>query len=655
MGRKGFTAGIVYLTTISLTLAQPDSVRQLVNGAPDTESKVKLLVEFGTLAGMNDSLGASSSFYQALRLSNSAASENATGEAALGLGHFYLSYYLNDSVRKYVEVASKAFENSGNLQGKANTNVLLSQVFDAEDNRAESIKVLFESLKYFEEVNDSLEVGKVLNRIANSQNYLGYHTDALQHYQRAFDIFTKIGYERGRAIVLSNQAIIYGEEGDEKKSVKNYRRAISIYESIGNQDNLASTYTNIGYSYSQLKQWDSAYYYLNKAVELSETQKNMGILAFAYSHLNSYFNGKGEPGQGLYYGHKGLEIAEIIKNSQLRININNSLSYSYEGIGDYKKALLYHRKYQVLEDSVYNIENSQVIHDMQARYESEKKEKELALKQADIEKQQAMLEEEGTIRMFLVGGLVLVFVAAGFIYRAERLKARAFDKLSLLNEEVLTKNLLIETALGEKEALLKEIHHRVKNNLQVISSILNMQSRASASPEMLSVIQEGQSRVKAMALIHQKLYQTEKLSEIDFIEYAEELLEHLSSIFQGASGKEISRKVTASDIKLDIDVAIPLGLILNELISNAYKYAFEGRERGEISVELKRTSEGNLQLEVADNGNGLPLDFDLERAKSLGLKLVNILTRQLNGQMSFQSVAGAHFSILIQDMKSSPA
>lgn len=651
MIRKGFTAGIILLFTITLALAQPDSVRRIVDAAPDPESKIRLLIEFGTLAGKDDSLGASNSLYRALILSSGIASGSIAGEAALALGKFYLSYYRNDSVRKYVEVANQAFENSGNLLGKANANVLLSEVLDAEDKRAESIQVLFESLKYYEEVNDSLEIGKVLNRIANSQNYLGYHADALLHYQRAFDIFTEIGNQRGRAIVLSNQAIIYGEEGDERKSVKTFRQAISIYESIGNEENLINAYNNIGNSYSVLKQWDSAYYYLNRAVELSENQKNVRLLAFAYSHLANFYNDKGQPRDGLNYGYKGLEIAEKINNSQLRININQSLSYSYEGVGDYKNALRYHRKYQMLEDSVYNIENSQVIHDMQARYESEKKEKELALKQADIEKQQAMLEEEGTIRMFLIGGLVLVFAAAGFIYRAERLKARAFDKLSLLNEEVVTKNLLIERALGEKEALLKEIHHRVKNNLQVISSILNMQSRASASPEMLSVIQEGQSRVKAMALIHQKLYQTEKLSEIDFREYAEELLEHLSSIFQGTSGKEILRKVTGSDIKLDIDVAIPLGLILNELISNAYKYAFEGREQGQISVELKRTTEGNLQLEVADNGNGLPVDFDLEKAKSLGLKLVNILTRQLNGQLSFQSVAGAQFSIVIQEVK----
>lgn len=633
-------------------LAQNDSLQALLREAPGPVQRIPLLIQLGNEVRETDTTRAVLYFREAMALAESSPElVRWRGQAALTMGRYFEQRFRYDSARKYADLAVAAFDESDDPKGQAEANILLSDLLDTEDKRAEAIKMLFKSLNYYEEINDSLETGRVLNRIANSQNYLGYHDDALLHYGRAMRIFEAIGYERGVAVVLSNMAIIYGEEGDFRKSINNYLKTIRIYEGLPSEPNLPSAYNNIGNDYSELNSPDSALYYFNKSLALSEARGDIHSMAFTYSHLNTFYNKQGQPGKGILYGEKSLALARKLNNSQLLINLNKSLSESYEAQGNYRQALVHHKQYQVLEDSVYNVANSQVIHDMQARYETEKKEKDLALKQADIERQQVLLEEEARIRIILILGLVIVLGLAGYIFRGERLKARAYSQLKQKSEEIENKNRVIEGALLEKEALLKEIHHRVKNNLQVISSILNMQSRSTASPEMLTAIQEGQSRVKAMALIHQKLYQTEKLSEIDFHEYAGELVTHLSSIFSPQKGEGITPKIAATNIKLDIDIAIPLGLILNELISNAYKYAFEGSRHGEISVELKRVDGDKLQLDVADNGKGLPADFSLEKAKSLGLKLVNILTRQLNGQLSIQSKGGARFSILIQDMK----
>ncbi|WP_339794283.1 tetratricopeptide repeat protein [uncultured Imperialibacter sp.] len=631
--------------------AQTDSLQQLFQATKEPGVKVSLLITMGQQSTETDSSAALNYLNRALELAKEHNLTKERGDANLALGTFHYEHFSYDSAKKYVDASLAAYRESQDKEGVASANLQLSELYEEQDRSAEAIKVLFENLAYYESINDSLEAGKVLNRIANSQNYLGYHDDAILHYTRAMDIFESIGYQRGVAVVLSNMAIIYGEEGDSRKSIKNYLRTIAIYEGLDNEPNLPSAYNNIGNDYTELKMPDSALYYFNKSLALSKTRGDLRSMAFSYFHLNSLYNSIDMPEKGAYYGNKSLELAEKINNHQLRINLSHSLSESYEKLGDYKQALRYHKQYQQLEDSVYNIENSQVIHDMQAKYETEKKEKELVLKQADIDRQQVLLTQEARLRSVLIGGMIIVLLLAGLIYRGERAKTKAYDQLSIQNQEIETKNKLIESALAEKESLLKEIHHRVKNNLQVISSILNMQSRSTASPEMLTAIQEGQSRVKAMALIHQKLYQTEKLSEIDFKEYAEELTDHLSSIFESSTGESIVKTVTSPDIKLDIDMAIPLGLILNELISNAYKYAFEGKTGGAISVELKRVGEDQLQLEVADNGKGLPADFNLEKAKSLGLKLVNILTRQLNGQLTVQSTGGARFSIVIQNMK----
>ena len=648
-----FLSSVLVMLSFSFgeCFGQSDSTEPMSETDRPALEQIEQLLKEASEVELNDTLKAVGYLNEALALAEQEGLLLAAAEARVALGVFYEAHFQYPRAMQQAEAALAIFSKAEDRKGIASVNVLLSDLFETTDRRAEAIKVLFESLAYYESVNDTLEIGRVLNRIANSQNYLGYHDDALLHYGRAMKMFEAVEYQRGVAVVLQNMAIIYGEEGDLRKAISNYLQTIAIYELLPEEPNLPGAYNNIGNDYKDLQMWDSAFYYFSKSLALSQVRNNTQYTAFTYSHLIEYYNALGDPQKGIEYGKKGLDLANQLGHSQLRINLNNSLADSYEALGQYKLALVHHRKYQTLEDSVYNIDNSQVIHDMQARYETEKKEKELLLKQSDIERQHVLLEEEARLRLVLIGGIVVVAMLAGFILRVERQKARAYDELSVKNSEIETKNKLIQAALLEKESLLKEIHHRVKNNLQVISSILNMQSRSMATPEMLSVIQEGQSRVKAMALIHQKLYQTEKLSEIDFQEYAEELTEHVSSIFQAPGTNGIVRRITSSDIKLDIDLAIPLGLILNELISNAYKYAFEGKTDGEIVVELRKIGEDQLQLEVGDNGKGLPADFNLEKAKSLGLKLVNILTRQLNGQLSVHSRGGAHFSILIQNIK----
>ena len=561
-----------------------DSLRHRISLLPGDSSRVALLLETAR-EKQEDSLIVVWSLGEALALAAKNKWPEREAAAALELGKFYEKKYRKDSTRVYAERALWLFQEAGNKRGEAEAKMLLANVFAIEDRRTDALSLLFECLAYYESVNDSLQTGKTLNSIANSQNYLGHHRDALLQYARALHLFEAMGDFKYQAIVVYNMALIYGEEGDRQKAISHFLRSARLDEKIGNTKGIAETYTTLGSTYDDLQAWDSAYYYYSRSLAMLDGYDDEHLLAYNYRQLNKHFNLSGEPERGLQLGLKALELGKKMGNVQQISNSSLNLSESYEAMGRYKEALKYFRQFQQLDDSVYNVQNSKIILDMQARYESEKKEKELALKQADIERQEAMLEEQAHVRNMLIAGLAVVLLAAGFIYRSERLKAKAYNQLSRVNQAVENQNKIIEAALKEKEALLREIHHRVKNNLQVISSILNMQSRSTSNPDMLSAIQEGQSRVKAMALIHQKLYQSEKLSGIDFREYAEELIEHLSSVFQGSSVNGIKRTITSSDIKLDIDLAIPIGLILNELISNAYKYAFNGLDGGEISVE----------------------------------------------------------------------
>ncbi len=196
----------------------------------------------------------------------------------------------------------------------------------------------------------------------------------------------------------------------------------------------------------------------------------------------------------------------------------------------------------------------------------------------------------------------------------------------------------LKVLLQEKEVLLKEVHHRVKNNLQVISSLFNIQSGHIKDKEQaIRVFEESQNRIRSMAIIHEKLYKTREISKINFSEYLNDLTANIFRSYSSISSG-IRVKIKADDILLNIDIAIPLGLIVNELVSNSIKYAFPDKRRGEIMIELRSDKEGSLLLVVGDNGIGLPEGLDIGNAESLGLQLVNTLVRQLKGTIDVNPV-----------------
>ena len=202
----------------------------------------------------------------------------------------------------------------------------------------------------------------------------------------------------------------------------------------------------------------------------------------------------------------------------------------------------------------------------------------------------------------------------------------------------------IQTSLREKEILLQEVHHRVKNNLQVISSLLDLQSQEIEDKGMLELFRESQNRVQSMAIVHEKLYQSKDFAKINFAEYAESLTSYLFKAYV-LNINNITLDLDIADVNLNIDTAIPCGLIINELVSNALKYAFPYNTQGTIRIALHSESDNHLKLTVQDNGVGLPMNWDVKSVKSLGIQLVNILTKQLKGTIELDKSGGSKFII----------
>lgn len=249
--------------------------------------------------------------------------------------------------------------------------------------------------------------------------------------------------------------------------------------------------------------------------------------------------------------------------------------------------------------------------------------------------------------------IIIAIIAALIRYRFKGLQR---DKQRLENEVAkqtafLQQSLVVEKQLvGEKEVLLREVHHRVKNNLQVISGLLELQSKTLTDTAAIEALMQGRNRIRSVALMHQNLYQFENFSAIEVNKFIEDLFKQLSHMFEKRDKMMFSTDIPFTEI--DIDTAVPLGLILNELFTNSFKYAFTATEKPSITISLHQTLEEDgriFTLTYHDNGIGLPEGFDLKKAKTLGIRLIYDLTKQLKGQVKYRYEDGSTFVITFKD------
>jgi PAS domain S-box-containing protein len=225
--------------------------------------------------------------------------------------------------------------------------------------------------------------------------------------------------------------------------------------------------------------------------------------------------------------------------------------------------------------------------------------------------------------------------------------SKANDALEEENAQRLEAEKKLQASVDEKSMLLKEIHHRVKNNLQIIASLLNLQSRYIRDESTLAAIRESQNRVKAMALVHEKLYRADDISHISLLDYLKFLGTGLFQ-FYDARSRGIQFRLEIHDVNVDISSAIPLGLIINELISNSLKYAFPEGRKGEIAISVQKDGH-TLTVIFSDTGTGIPADLDWQNTQSLGLRLVNTLVDQMNGTIELDRGAGTRFTLVLHE------
>lgn len=211
----------------------------------------------------------------------------------------------------------------------------------------------------------------------------------------------------------------------------------------------------------------------------------------------------------------------------------------------------------------------------------------------------------------------------------------------------------IQASLREKEVLLKEVHHRVKNNLHIVSNLLDLQSDQITDATLLELFAESQSRIQAMALIHEQLYQSDDLGQVDFGEYIRRLVDNLA-VSYGKHLGAVTPIIQTELILLNLETAVPCGLLINELITNSFKHAFPGPKTGQVHIELYQQNDRQIYLNVWDNGIGIPPDLDWQTSSSLGLKLVRILARQLKATLTITTESGTRVALMFSELKYRP-
>jgi len=479
---------------------------------------------------------------------------------------------------------------------KINTGyVMLGNIYEKLNDEKNRLKYIYMALEFSEKTNNKMIQAEIQYSLA--RYYLEkYKPDSASYFaELGLNYYIENNYLDGLSLGYALKGEINYQEGNYRQAIDNFKIAIKNLSSSGSMD-LANIYHDMGSSYMKLKEYDLATEYLLRSLDLKEDMGDIGSLSESY----------------------------------------RALSQCNKERGDYKRAYEYQVKYKQYDDSIFNKTKSKQIAELQTQYETRKKDQEIAALESEREIQQLRSDRQASQIYLSLAGLALLLVLSFVFYNRARLKQKANRMLEAKNEEIAKQN-------REKEILLKEIHHRVKNNLQVISSLLSMQTRSLTDSKVVDAMKESQSRVKTMALIHEKLYQYDDLSRVNMKEYMNQLSDFLSQTYR--TEKDIQVVIEVEDINLDIDTAVPLGLITNELLSNAMKYAFQDMEQGKIKIVLSKQKSNGYQLIVSDTGKGMAEDLDVKKSTSLGLRLVHTLTRQIHGDLSVRSRPGTTFSI----------
>ena len=399
--------------------------------------------------------------------------------------------------------------------------------------------------------------------------------------------------------------------------------------------NLGLSYYNKGKVKESIPLLKRDIYYSLKSSNFESAFNSYNLIVQCYIDLNDKRLAKA------YLDSSQVLLSSKLSKVDLKIKFLPTLAKYYTFINDYKRATENYNAYYRMNDSLTLIEKERDVINQGLTFNIEQRELAFAEQEKLVKQGEAEEARQKSYRASLIAGVLILLIIIIFLTANNRRAKRRGIQLSFKNEQIQDQNRQIEQSLKEKEALIKEIHHRVKNNLQIITSMLNLQIGKIDDEKTESIFFEAKQRINAIALTHAMLYQKTTISNINLVEYIETLVRQIEASMS-TSKIDIVTDLVATNERLTIDGAVPLGLIINELLTNCYKHAFPQGKKGVITVSLIENSD-TFTIKVSDNGVGLPEDFDHNESKTLGMELVFILVEQLDSKLIIENNNGSAF------------
>jgi two-component sensor histidine kinase len=520
-----------------------------------------------------------------------------------------------------------------------------------------AIEKYSKAIWFYHQKNKIINLAKCYTNIGICQKELSRFNEAIRYCLAAANYFEIAGDDRNLSNTYKTIALCFVALNNYPTAIAYNKKALHIREHLNDRQLIAQSFNNIGFAFKESNQPDSAIFYLSKSIGLYENVRDSSLLVLPLQNLGSCLKMKGNLDKARGYimrslhiasnydmkeevAQGSLDLAEVytsenkfnlaitavnktentaiqLKLAELLMDAYTAKSNLYMHAGSFEKALIYDKKRNVIKDSLFTVAKNKTIEELEIKYQTREKEKDIsALHFQNDLGSKIVKQQKRFILILIVAGFLLLLLLV-IAYNNFRVKNKA-------NKRIRT--------------LMQELHHRVKNNLQILSGLFTMQIEELSDEKTKSALRENELRLASMNLVHNKLYLDNSNNQIEMGDYLTKLLQHVKASFAASN---IHVHIDIEALMLDADKAVAIGLIVNELATNAFKYAF-GEDEGQIYLSLKRVSSSKILLQLGDNGKGVDLIYR-EKVRSFGLKLVNLMARQLNSTVNIKSDKGIHY------------
>ena len=529
----------------------------------------------------------------------------------IGGYYYYKKSDLTNSLIEF-EKAAHFFELCSNKAERAEALNNIAVQFKSLGDNLKSIEYNHEALDLFMELEDSVGIASVLNSLSIIHREQNDINSALEYANEALNINRLIDNKIGESLCLNTLAGLNKVLGDSTQALVYYEKSLSIRKELNDRGGQAAILNNIGVIYKNWKAYDAAINHFNQSLQISSEIGNLMGQAYAKSNLGEVYFDQGNYTLALKFGKDALTLGQGMNSGALIKRSADLLTKTYRMLNEWKNAFEMQEISITAQENMINEESIRIAQQTALRYNYEK---EIALKRKEEEQNSAVKKERDlrtSIIYYSLGGFIFLLMVIILI-------------ITLRLKTVREKNTIIEKQNDERKLLLQEVHHRVKNNFQIVSSLLRLQSYTVNDDSVTKTFNEAITRINAMAIVHDIIYRQEEFSNLSTEQYLNKLVQGLE---RTVIERNIHFHVAADENPLEIETLIQLGIIINELVINTIKYAFPKHfDKSAISIELSKPSE-RYCLVYKDNGVGINPEL---KKDSFGMELIETIIEQLEG------------------------